>query len=280
MDNADDLSKSVDILGQLTIESLTFSIIEDFYCEFKNKMMQVPFIDKKVFDICGTGGSGKVRFNLSTTLAIKMSENFTIAKHANRASSGKVGSIDVIEAMKIPICKDITSIIENLSTKNLVFLFASAFHPDLIKIAEARRQIGKPTVFNFIMPMLNPVTNLCGQMIGVSNLKMMENMAEIAKKYGKNIIFVHDVENKLDDVSITGKTIIFEVKNQTIKQYEITPSDFDLPIVQDFADISGFSDIERNVNLVRDVLQNKAPKPYLNFLKINQLVAENFFKSL
>lgn len=274
------LLNSVEILNNLTSDKISLKIMQDYYHFFSERVLDFTVENKKIFDVCGTGGSGKIRFNTSTALAIKMSENHTIAKHANRASSGKIGSIDVLEFLNLPICRDEIQALEELNSRNLAFLLAPAFHPELVKLSAARREISSPTVFNFIMPLLNPVKNISGQMIGVSNFKMMEKMAEIANFAKKNVIFVHDLDNKLDDVSITGKTAIIEVLHGKITEYTVVPEDFDIPRVESFAEISGFTNAKANADLILQTLQGNSSVAYSNFLKINKIVAEGFFAKI
>lgn len=240
-------------------------------------MISFEIPNKKVFDVCGTDGSGAKRINLSTILAIELSKKFTIAKHANRASSGNVGSIDILEQMSYKVAKNPSESQELIDRNNIAFLFAPSFHPEIVKFAEIRKQFKTPTIFNFVMPLLNPVSNLCAQMIGVSNVKMMKLMAKLALKLNKNIIFVHDFDNGLDDVSITGNTLVIEVFDGEMSEYIVKPEDYNLERVKDFSSISGFDNTKDNADLAMQILFNKANNNYLNFLKINTIIASDFF---
>ncbi len=268
-------------LSELANDEISIDIMEDFYFSIKEKI-DTPFEikDKKVFDVCGTGGSGKTRVNLSTILAIQLSESFAIAKHANKASSGSVGSVDLLEQMKIKVCSNKEEALEQIEKSNLAFLYARSLHPAVAKFGEVRKQVGRPTIFNFLMPLLNPISNLTAQFIGVSDEKMMQKMAELALKVKKNAIFVHDVENKLDDVSITGKTAIIEVYDNQIKQYFITPEDFGLQRVSDFNKIAGYNEVDKNAKLATQILNNEAKLEYQNFLLINKILAIKFFEKI
>lgn len=277
-ENVEKKSNNVfEYLDKITLDDINLDILEDFYFELKKNSIRFKVTGKSIFDVCGTGGSGKIRINLSTILALKLKEKFTIAKHSNRASSGKVGSIDVLESMSFKISKSPQEAIKSIENNNIAFLFAPAFHPSLVKFSEIRKKIGRPTIFNFVMPLLNPIENLKGQMIGVSNLRIMKLMSELALRLSKNIIFVHDLDNNLDDVSITGETFIIEVLNGNLIEYKISPEEFNLKRVIHFQEISGYLDVNLNSKLAEEMLNGGANKSYLSFLEINKLIAEGFF---
>lgn len=254
----------------------------DFYSYLKNKMLSFSIEgSKKIFDVCGTGGSGLSRVNMSTILAITLAKKgYVIAKHANRASSGKVGSVDIMEKMNLVISNNPHESRQSMANNGYCFLFAPSFHPELKKISQIRRDIGHPTIVNFIMPLLNPISNLSGQMIGVSNYNMMKLMSEVALKEKKSIIFIHDKVSGLDDVSILGETLVIEVKNDSVNEYSIKPEDFGFERAKSFNDISGYENVKENMNLAFDIMRGEAPSQYINFLKINQMVCEKFFNNL
>ena len=232
------------------------------------------------FDICGTGGSGKQRINLSTALAIKLSAQFSIAKHGNKASSGRVGSFDLLFHMGLETAQDPVSAKEQLREQRLSFLYAPAFHPALGAVAEIRRSIPHRTIFNYLGPLLNPVNNLTGQMIGCSDPVMMEKLAEAAAYLGKNALFVHDMEFGLDDVSIGGETYAIEVVNGQITSKRFTPEDYGITRVDSFADIAGGTTPAENAQIFTDLLNGTASQAHADFLEMNRLVAQEFFDQL
>jgi len=267
----------INFLKNLTPDKITFDVLDDFYSTFQKNVLSFKSPKERNFDVCGTGGSGKTRVNLSTILAISLSEKFTICKHSNKASSGRVGSADIIDKIGYQISNNSTDAINSIENNNLTFMFAPSFHPYLGKFSEIRKIIKYPTIFNFVMPLLNPVENLTAQMIGISNENVMNCMAKIALKHNKNIIFVHDKDNKLDDVSITGETKIIEVCRGKMQRYNVNPSDFNIEIVDNFEEISGFESSELNADLAINILNHTADNSYIKFLKINKAVATKFF---
>jgi len=254
----------------------TVADILEFVTELEKRKIKVPYSGKKVFDVCGTGGSGKSRINLSTTLAIKLSEQFTIAKHGNKAASGRVGSFDVITAAGYSIGDTPAKVESQLNNKNLSFVFAPAFHPSLKPLAPIRQSLNHPTIFNYLGPLLNPVP-LAAQMIGVPNLAVGEKLAEACSHLGKKALLVHDTAFGLDDVSIGGATRFWMAGlDNKIHSGAFFPEDYGFETVKDFNEISGGA-VDKNEFILKSLLAGTAPKAQQDFLNINQVVASEFF---
>lgn len=232
---------------------------------------------KHTFDICGTGGSGKNRINLSTALAIKLAENFTIAKHGGKASSGKVGSFDLIEQLGLDKATNGIEARDQLQEKNCAFLYAPAFHPILKSLAPIRKSIPHRTIFNLLGPLLNPVENITGQMIGCSDLGMMRPQAEALAHFGRNALLVHDTVFGLDDVSIGGETYYVEVLNGQITEGTFVPEDYGVGRSENFSEIAGGTTAAHNATIFSDLINGSATIAQQNFLEINKRVAEEFF---
>ncbi len=276
-DNAESQPEKVTkILHSLHKGGESVGEILDFVREAQKRMIKCKSPKEKTFDVCGTGGSGKSRINLSTALAIKLSKKFTIAKHGNKAASGKVGSFDLIKRLDYVIGDTPEKVSKQLSEKNISFLFAPAFHPALKPLTPIRGELGHPTIFNYLGPILNPVENLTAQMTGVSSIKVGKKLAEVCSELGKNILLVYDKAFGLDDVSIGGQTQFWEVIDGNIKAGIFTPEDYGISRVKDFEEISG-GDVEKNAEIFEQLLAGKAKKSHQDFLKINELVASEFF---
>ncbi len=280
LDNAENSPEEVkDLLIEMHERGETTAEIVDFVQELEKRKVKVSLPndrDWKVFDVCGTGGSGKSRINLSTPLAMRLSKKFTIAKHGNKAASGKVGSFDLIEKVNLEISDTPEKVVKNLMEHNLAFIFAPMFHPALKHFAPIRAQIPHPTIFNMLGPLLNPVENLTAQLTGVSSVAVLEKLAPVAAALGKNILFVHDTAFGLDDVSIGGETAFAKVKDGKVEFGTFTPEDYGLTRVADFAEIAG-GRLETNSEIFENLVNGTAPEAHKNFLKINELVATEFF---
>ncbi len=286
LDHAEDQPEKVgEMLTKLHEKGETVSDILEFVEELQKRMILVEtrtidkLKDKKIFDVCGTGGSGKTRINLSTVLAIKLSEKFTIAKHGNKAASGRVGSFDLIENLKLETSTTPESVITNLENNNLAFVFAPAFHPALKPLAPIRQSLGHPTIFNYLGPILNPVSGLTAQMTGVSSVEIGEKLAEVCTYLGRKVIFVHDTMFGLDDVSIGGATKfwISGMDGGNIHSGTFSPEDYGFTSVKDFSEIAG-GDTKDNEAIFQALLNGIASKPHQDFLEINRVVAEEFFQ--
>lgn len=252
------------------------SDILDFAKEAQKRMIVCHSPKEKTFDVCGTGGSGKSRINLSTALAIKLSKKFTIAKHGNKAASGRVGSFDLIEKMGHEIGDTPEKVSQQLKAKNISFLFAPAFHPALKPLAPIRIKLGHPTVFNYLGPILNPIDNLTAQMTGVSNPEIGSKLAKVCVELGKNILLVYDKAFGLDDVSIGGQTQFWEVIGGNIKTGLFSPEDYGISRVKHFEDIAG-GDVDKNAEIFQQLISGKAKEAHQKFLQINEIVATEFF---
>ncbi len=279
LENAESQPEKVkEILISLHKKGETVEDILEFIEVLEARKIKVKSPCEKTFDVCGTGGSGKKRINLSTALAIKLSKKFCIAKHGNKAASGRVGSFDLISQQKLPIGDSPNKVATQLQKSNLSFIFAPAFHPSLKPLAPIRASIPHPTVFNYLGPILNPVENLTAQLTGVSNIEIGEKLAEVCTHLEKNICLVHDTAFGLDDVSIGGATKFWMtgIEGKTIHSGAFFPEDYGIESVKDFSDIQG-GEIEENNTIFNALIDDTAPKAHQDFLKINQIVAEEFF---
>ncbi len=267
-----------EILSDMNARGETCEEMLEFVHELRRRKIPVPNTEK-VFDVCGTGGSGKKRINLSTALAVKLSKKYPIAKHGNHASGGRFGSFDIIEAAGFEIADTPQKVQKNIHEKNLAFVFAPAFHPALKSLASIRASLPHPTIFNFLGPLLNPVENIMAQMVGVPNEKIGEKLSHVTKALGKNILFVHDTVGGLDDVSVLGGTKFWEVKNGICKTGTFVPEDFEIKRVLNFEEIQGGESLAENVEIFRALLDGTAPTAHQKFLEINARVADQFFKN-
>ncbi|MCL4159661.1 UNVERIFIED_CONTAM: hypothetical protein GTU68_005778, partial [Idotea baltica] len=161
-------------------------------------------------DICSTGGSGLPRINTSTLTAFILAAlDVEIAKHGNRAASGRFGSFDFLESIGINITPSNEHLHFLFFKTNLAFCFAPDFHSVVGSFSAARKKVGFPTSFNLIGPLLNPA-NVEKQLIGVSYKECMETVLKTAIGQGKKHVVVVRGQDGLDEITITGKTDILE----------------------------------------------------------------------
>jgi anthranilate phosphoribosyltransferase len=218
---------------------------------------------KNAIDICGTGGSGLPRINTSTISAfILASMGIKIAKHGNKAASGRFGSFDLIEKLGINT--------SNNKTGNLKFLYAREHHPVMKHFAKVRKEIGTPTFFNLLGPLLNPAGTK-KQIIGTPFKDKMTLIAETCRLLGKEKIYVVCGEDGLDEVTLTGKTHITELNRGKIKNYTLTPEDFGIKRAK-FSEIKGGSP-EKNTEIAMEILRGDCETRHLDLVLINCALA-------
>jgi anthranilate phosphoribosyltransferase len=183
---------------------------------------------KVLLDTCGTGGDGAGTFNISTAAAmVAAAAGVRVAKHGNRAVSGRVGAADVLERFGVKIDLDAAGLRRCLDYAGCCFVFAPAYHPALARLAVLRRTLGIRTVFNLIAPLSNPARPKY-QLLGVSEPRLLRPMAEALAALGVVHAMVVHGDDGLDEISLAGATRVIEVKGGELRTYEIAPADFGL----------------------------------------------------
>ncbi len=209
-------------------------------------------IKEPVVDTCGTGGDGSGTFNISTAAAfVAAAAGVKVAKHGNRAMSSQCGSADVLEALGVKIDLNAAQVKKCLTKVGIAFMFAPAFHPAMKHAAVPRREIGIRTVFNILGPLTNPA-GASAQVLGVASDSLVRKIAQVLQGLGCNHALVVHGSDGLDEITISGKTRICELKGSRINSYAIGPQDFDLPIAS--SDSLKGGSIHENATLLRDIL--------------------------
>lgn len=241
------------------------------FAEFMLGKMSSKLKMPGAIDICGTGGSGLSRINTSTIAAFILAElGVGVAKHGNKAASGRCGSFDLLDVLGVSIDKDAEELEKMYDRKGLAFIFARNFHPLLKHFAEARKSFGKPTIFNLLGPLLNPAEPKM-QIIGTSFRNQMRMIAEAARLLGKKKVIVVRGEDGLDEVTLTGETNIVEMADGKIKEYKIGPEDFGLKRVE-FSEIAG-GDFELNKKIALEIMDGKCEDSRADLVYVNCALA-------
>ncbi len=271
-----------DILRELHERGETADDLVEYLTALEARMVRVEWNEHQpLYDVCGTGGSGQRRVNLSTALAARLAgEGYPVAKHGNKAQSGRIGSFDVVEALGEWVCKTPFDVRKGLDERQLAYVYAPAFHPALRDLGPVRRGLGHPTVFNYLGPLLNPCAPLTAQLIGVSDPRVGQLMAAACREMAINALLVHDTVWGLDDVSPSGVTLGWQVQGGEIVEREIHPSDYGMEVVSDFAQIAGGTTLAEAVTLHQSLLAGDAPAPQQQFFDLNYLVAKEFFDAV
>jgi len=207
---------------------------------------------RDLLDTCGTGGSGIHKFNISTTSAIiAAAAGARVAKHGNRAMSGKAGSADVLEALGVNIQLNAEQAAECLERTGICFLFAQLYHPALKHAAAPRRELGVRTIFNLLGPLANPA-GADRQMMGLYDRSKTETIARVLKRLGLKRAMVVGSHDGLDEISLSAPTQVSELKDGNVTTYDITPEDLGLRTVP-LGEVKG-GDAKENAAIIRRVL--------------------------
>ena len=180
-----------------------------------------------VVDTCGTGGDGVGTFNISTTAAfVVAAAGLPVAKHGNRAASSRSGSADVLEALGVRIDLQPEHVGACLDEVGIGFLFAQRLHGAMRHAAGPRRDLGVRTVFNLLGPLTNPAGAQC-QVIGVPEAGLVPMIASVLAALGtRHALVVHG--QGLDELTLTGPSLIAETDAQGLRTYEVAPEDVGL----------------------------------------------------
>lgn len=196
----------------------------------RDKAQRVDIDNIYAIDTCGTGGDQGNTFNISTVVAfVAAAAGVTVVKHGNRSVSSKCGSADVLEHLGVNIDLTPDKVKESVERLNIGFMFAPNFHQAMKYAVAPRRELGVRTIFNILGPLTNPA-KVQGQVLGVYDETLTEIMAQVLKGLGVNkAMVVHGLDG-LDEITITTKTKVSELKDGEINTYHVDPQKFHLPL--------------------------------------------------
>ena len=215
--------------------------------------------DGPVVDTCGTGGDRAGTFNVSTVSAVvAAAAGATVAKHGNRAASGKCGSADLLEAWGVVIDLPPEAVATCIREVGIGFCFAPTFHPAMRHAMGTRRELGVPTIFNFLGPLTNPA-GAKRQTIGVSDPGMAPKMAEVLARLGSEHAMVFHGADGLDELTTTGPSTVWEVRSGTVTESTFDPAD--LGIATSSTEALKGGGVEDNLRIADAILAGKAGAP-------------------
>jgi anthranilate phosphoribosyltransferase len=219
-----------------------------------------------IVDTAGTGGDRSGTFNISTTAAfIAAGAGVRVAKHGNRAASSLSGSADLLEGLGVVIDLPPAATATLLEEAGFAFFFAPTYHPAMRHAAPVRTQLGVPTVFNFLGPLANPAGSR-HQTVGVSDATMAGKMIGALQRLGAKYAFVYFGEDGLDEITTTGPSFIYRLRDDEITHAEFTPEDFGVPRAR-AEDLRGGT-LQENVAICREILGGE-PGPKRDIAVVN-----------
>ena len=182
-------------------------------------------------DIVGTGGDGAHTFNISTaSMFVAAAAGATVAKHGNRSVSAKSGSADVLEALGAKIDLTPQQVGESIETIGCGFMFAPNHHPAMKNVAPVRREMAVRTIFNILGPLTNPA-GAPNTLMGVFHPDLVGIQVRVMQQLGANHVLVVWGKDGMDEISLGAATLVGELKDGKITEYEIHPEDFGLAMV-------------------------------------------------
>lgn len=203
-------------------------------------------------DTCGTGGDGADLFNVSTAAAfVVAAAGAKVAKHGNRSVSSTTGSADLLEAAGVNLSITPEQVQRCIDEIGLGFMFAPAHHSAMKHAIGPRKEMGIRTIFNMLGPMTNPA-GVQNQVIGVFSPTLCRPMAEVLKRLGSQHVLIVHAEVGLDEISISGKTFVAELKDNEITEYTVSASDFGL--AENNLEGLSVSSAEESLQLIKDAL--------------------------
>ncbi|MBS9476313.1 anthranilate phosphoribosyltransferase [Ancylobacter radicis] len=179
-------------------------------------------------DVVGTGGDASGSYNISTCASfIVAGAGVPVAKHGNRALSSKSGAADVLMALGVKIDLTPAQISRCIKEAGIGFMFAPSHHPAMKHVGPTRVEMGTRTIFNLLGPLSNPA-GVTRQMVGVFARGWVEPIAEVLRTLGSARAWVVHGSDGLDEITTTGPTTVAELKDGTIRSFEIAPEEFGL----------------------------------------------------
>ena len=211
--------------------------------------------DTRLVDTCGTGGDAAQTFNISTAAAfVAAAAGAKVAKHGGRAVSSQSGSADVLEALGVNINLNADQVAQCIDQIGLGFMFAPAHHSAMKHAAPVRRELGVRTLFNILGPLTNPA-GAPHQVMGVFHPDLVGIQVRVLQRLGsRHALTVYGTEG-LDEISISGTTMIGELKDGRITEYQVHPEDFNMPVHDPRA--LRVSSVEASRDMLLGALENK-----------------------
>jgi anthranilate phosphoribosyltransferase len=239
-------------LAALRVRGETVPELVGFAQAMRARAVPVRPKRRPLIDTCGTGGDGSGTFNISTTVAfIAAGAGAAVAKHGNRAVSSRSGSADVLEALGVRTNVSAKLVAECVDVAGVGFLFAPSHHPAFGRMVPIRRQLGARTVFNLLGPLSNPA-GARRQLLGVYSPDLVKPVAEALKALGSEDAIVASSRDGMDELSLSGPTVVARLRGGRIAMSEVTPESVGLKR-RPLKDLAG-GDADRNAWITRAVL--------------------------
>ena len=255
------------LLSALSVKGETVEEIVGFARGMRRFAVALRHNLPRVIDTAGTGGDAAGTFNISTAAAFVIAgAGVSVAKHGNRAMSGKCGSADVLSQLGFNLEAPPSVLNECLAKVGITFLFAPLFHPAMKTVGKVRRELGVRTVFNLLGPLLNPA-GARRQIIGVFSPALTETLAEALRQLDCEQALLFSGEDGLDEMSVDGRTQITELRDGKLKTRFVVPEDFGLTR-RKRSELRG-GDSAENARILRNVLEDRCSEAQRDVVLLN-----------
>src|SRR5690554_4002446 len=184
-----------------------------------------------LLDMCGTGGDGSNTFNISTAaMFVAASAGVKIAKHGNRSASSSSGSADVLEALGAHVMLNPEQVAESINRTGIGFMFAPSHHGAMKNVAAVRKELAVRTIFNILGPLTNPA-NAANQLMGVFHPDLVGIQVRVLQRLGSRHVLIVHGKDGMDEALLGASTMVGELKDDKVTEYEIHPEDFGMSMV-------------------------------------------------
>ena len=239
-------------LTALSVKGPTPDEIAGAALVMREKVTRIDVADLPVVDTCGTGGTGKRTFNISTAAAlVAAGAGAYVAKHGNRGATSPCGSSDVLEALGVNVEASPEVVARCIREARMGFLFAPQLHGAMKYAAPVRKEIGIRTIFNVLGPLTNPA-GARRQVMGVFSADLVRTIAEVLLRLGADHALVVHSEDGMDEISLSARTHVSEVRGGSITSYDLSPEVLGLAAVRP-EDLQADT-VRRSAEAIRSVL--------------------------
>ncbi|KRG53460.1 anthranilate phosphoribosyltransferase [Stenotrophomonas maltophilia] len=255
------------ILTGLRVKKETIDEIAAAATVMREFALAVPVADSThLVDIVGTGGDGSHTFNISTcAMFVAAAAGARVAKHGNRSVSSKSGSADAVEALGAAIELQPAQVAAAIEQTGIGFMFAPIHHPSMKVVAPVRREMGVRTIFNILGPLTNPAS-APSVLMGVFHPDLVGIQARVLRELGTERAMVVWGRDNMDEISLGAGTLVGELRDGKVREYEIHPEDFG--IAMSASRNLRVDSPEQSIQMLRAVLDNE-PGPALDIVALN-----------
>ncbi len=255
------------ILTGLRVKKETIDEIAAAATVMREFALAVPVADTThLVDIVGTGGDGSHTFNISTcAMFVAAAAGARVAKHGNRSVSSKSGSADAVEALGAAIELQPAQVAAAIEKTGIGFMFAPIHHPSMKVVAPVRREMGVRTIFNILGPLTNPAS-APSVLMGVFHPDLVGIQARVLRELGTERAMVVWGRDNMDEISLGAGTLVGELRDGKVREYEIHPEDFGIPMSA--SRNLRVDSPEQSIQMLRAVLDNM-PGPALDIVALN-----------